>query len=75
MSVYLQIEGDPTKWWPTEPFQASQIVATMQSGHTQTITLGGTPSGGALVLNGATLSFAVLVTPIVLGIVGPMPHD
>jgi hypothetical protein len=37
---------------------ASQIVATMQSGNTQTITLGGT--GGTLVLNGATLSFAVL---------------
>ena len=150
MSVYLQIEGDPTKWWPTDPFQASQltgqplsipvtapayatlvlsgkadsvavfdvpssqaapdglelqvpsiyvptaaglsaghvgyelptgvnvddlasqIVASMRSGHNQTITLSG---GGTLVLNGATLSFVALVTPIVLGVGGSMPHD
>ncbi len=25
MSAYLQIEGDPTKWWPTGPIQASQL--------------------------------------------------
>lgn len=148
MSVFLQIEGDPTKWWPLNPFQASQlsgqplsiqvngpiqatlvlsgksasvavfdsssadpgptiepqvpsiyvptaaglsaghvgyelptnvnltdlanqIMASMRSGHSQTITLGG---GGTLVLNGATLSFVILVTPIVLGVGGPVPH-
>jgi hypothetical protein len=155
MSNYLQIAGDPTKWWPTDPFHASQltgqplsipvnapiqatlvlsgksasvavfdspsgqtdpgpgtlepqvpyiyvptasglsaghvgyelptnvnltdlanqIMASMRSGHSQAVTLGGSDSGGTLVLNGATLSFAVLVTPIVLGIGGSMPHD
>jgi hypothetical protein len=151
MTGYLQIEGDPTTWFPAQPFQAShltgqplsipvtapayatlvlsgkaasvavcnlpsgqaapqglelqvpsiyvptaaglsaghagyelpanvnltnlanQIVASMRSGHSQSITLGG--AGGALVLNGAALSFAVLVSPIVLGIGGSMPHD
>jgi hypothetical protein len=56
---------------------ANQIIASMQSGDNQTITLNG---GGTLVLNGATLSFLVLVTPIVLGTgvadpSGSMPHD
>lgn len=151
MSVYLQIAGDPTKWWPADPFQASQltgqpisipvtapayatlvlsgrsesvavfevpasqaapdglelqvpsiyvataagliaghagyelptdvnltdlgnqIMTSMRTGHSQAITLS---FGGTLVINGATLSFAVLVSPIVLGIGGgTMPHD
>ena len=25
MSSYLQIQGDPTKWWPVQPVQASQL--------------------------------------------------
>ena len=41
----------------------------MRTGHSQTITLGG---GGTLVLNGATLSFAVLA-PVAIG--GSMPHE
>jgi hypothetical protein len=56
---------------------ASQIVATMQSGSTQTITLGGT--GGTLVLNGATLSFVVICqqspSTTTTTTEGPMPHD
>ncbi len=150
MSVYIQIAGDPTTWWPTNPFPASQltgqplsipvtapahatlvlsgksesvavfelpasqaapdglelqvpsiyvptatglsagnvgyglpanadlpdlgnqIMASMLNGDTQAITLSG---GGTLVINGATLSFAVLVAPIVLVPGGAMPHD
>jgi len=48
---------------------AEQIQALMHSGQSQTITLGG--AGGTLVLNGATLSFAV-TAPNSLG--GPTPH-
>jgi hypothetical protein len=48
---------------------AEQIQALMHSGQSQTITLGG--AGGTLVLNGATLSFAV-ISPNTLG--GPTPH-
>ena len=135
MPSYIQIEGDPTKWWLPQPVPASQltgqplslqvsapvlgylllsgkaasvavfdlppgqvpgivnvsaaslyvptaagasvghtgyglssavnlddlpnqIMASMQSGHIQTVALSG---GGTLVINGATLSFAVLV--------------
>jgi len=43
---------------------ASQIATLMHDGHSQTITLGG--AGGTLVLNGATLSFAVLA-PAAIG--------
>lgn len=48
---------------------AEQIQALMHNGQSQTITLGG--AGGTLVLNGATLSFAV-TAPNSLG--GPTPH-
>jgi hypothetical protein len=149
MSSYLQIDGDPTKWWPTQSFQASQltgqplsiplhapaqatlvlsgksasvavfelssgqpgptvepqapsiyvptinglstghvgyelpanvdltdlanqIVAAMRTGHNQSIILSG---GGTLVLNGGTLSFAVLCEAIPPSVGGSMPHD
>jgi hypothetical protein len=45
----------------------------MRDGHRQTITLGG--SGGTLVLNGATLPFAVLCMQYPPEAGGPMPHD
>jgi hypothetical protein len=48
---------------------ADQIKALMSNGHSQTFTLGG--AGGTLVLNGATLPFAVL-GPNALG--GATPH-
>ena len=48
---------------------AEQIQTLMRNGQSQTITLGG--AGGTLVLNGATLSFAV-TAPNSLG--GPTPH-
>ncbi len=48
---------------------AEQIQALMRNGQRQTITLGG--AGGTLVLNGATLSFAV-TAPGAFG--GPTPH-
>src|SRR5271169_7110327 len=48
---------------------ADQIQALMRNGQRQTITLGG--AGGTLVLNGATLSFAV-TSPAAIG--GPTPH-
>jgi hypothetical protein len=48
---------------------AEQIKALMSNGHSQTITLGG--AGGTLVLNGATLPFAV-TAPNTLG--GATPH-
>jgi hypothetical protein len=38
----------------------SQVTNLMTQGSRQTITLGGNASGGTLVLNGATLSFAVV---------------
>lgn len=149
MPGYLQIEGDPTKWWPAQPFTASQltgqplsiqvlepamgtlvlsgkaasvvvfeassqtgpdgtvgpeapsiyvptgaglstghlgyelpasanltnlanqIMASMRSGQSETITLNG---GGTLVLNGATLSFVVLLSPVGPSVGGPTPH-
>ena len=46
----------------------NQIVASMQDGHSQTVALGG---GATLVLNGATLSFAVLAP---VGIGGSVGH-
>jgi hypothetical protein len=39
---------------------AGQIETSMRNGHSQTVTLGGNAAGGTLVLNGATLPFAVL---------------
>ena len=48
---------------------SEQIQALMRNGQSQTITLGG--AGGTLVLNGATLSFAV-TAPNTLG--GASPH-
>jgi hypothetical protein len=48
---------------------AQQIQALMRNGQSQTITLGG--AGGTLVLNGATLSFAV-TGPAAIG--GATPH-
>ena len=47
---------------------SSQIAGAMNAGHSQTIALGG---GETLVLNGATLSFAVLAP---VGIGGSTPH-
>jgi hypothetical protein len=47
---------------------AGQIATAMRDGHSQTVTLAG---GGTLVLNGATLSFAV-VKPGAVG--GSEPH-
>jgi len=47
---------------------SSQIAGAMNAGHSQTIALAG---GGTLVINGATLAFAVLA-PIGLG--GATPH-
>jgi hypothetical protein len=48
---------------------AQQIQTSMHNGQSQAITLGGT--GGTIVLNGATLAFAV-TSPNSLG--GPTPH-
>ena len=48
---------------------AEQIQTLMRNGQSQTITLGG--AGGTLVLNGATLPFAV-TAPNPIG--GPTPH-
>jgi hypothetical protein len=50
---------------------ASQIAALMRDGHRQTITLNG---GGTLVLNGATLPFAVLCMQFPPMAGGPVPH-
>jgi hypothetical protein len=61
---------------------ADEITALMRVGRSQTITLGGAGSGGALVLNGATLSFVVLcrATAAAGGLDSPsgggaVPHD
>ena len=51
---------------------ASQIAALMSEGNTQVVALGGTTSGGTLVLNGATLSFAVLCQQYQPGTTGPV---
>jgi len=146
MTSYIQIAGDPTKWWPAQSFSASQltgqpvslqivspvngylvispraagvavfeldqappglldiqvpgiyvptaaglavghagyqlsaevdlgnlagqIAASMGNSGSQAVTLGGTASGGTLVLNGATLPFAVVFQAS-----APMPGD
>lgn len=150
MTSYLQIAGDPTRWWPGQPFHASQLTgqpvsvqivspvtgylvisprasgvavfelnhaapdpldihvpgiymptaaglavghagyqlpdsadladlagqltALMLDARSQAVTLGGDASGGTLVLNGATLSFAVVFqgSPPTVG--GAVPH-
>ena len=53
---------------------ASQIAAVMGGGNTQVVALGGTTSGGTLVLNGATLSFVVLCQQNPPAVGGPVPH-
>jgi hypothetical protein len=53
---------------------SSQIAGSMHAGHTQTIALGGSASGGTLVLNGATLSFVVLCQQNPPSVGGPVPH-
>lgn len=150
MTSYIQIAGDPTKWWPDQQFSASQltgqpvsvqiispvlgyllisprassvavfevnqgppefqnitvpgiyvpsaaglavghagyqlptsadmgnlvgqITTSMREGHSQAVTLGGTASGGTLVLNGATLAFAVVFQGSPPAVGGPVPH-
>ena len=152
MTSYIEIAGDPTKWWPGQPFSASQltgqpvsiqivspvsgvlvispraagvavfetnqaspgllgiqvpgiyvpsaaglamghagyqlpaspnlenltsqITTLLTEGSRQNITLGGSASGGTLVLNGATLSFAVVFqgAPIGPPVQGVVPH-
>lgn len=150
MTSYIQIAGDPTKWWPAQPFHASQltgqpvsvqitspvlgylvisprsagvavfevnqaapayldiqaqgiyvpsaaglgvghagyqlpdsvdlgnlagqITTLMQDSRSQAITLGGNASGGTLVLNGATLSFAVIIQAAPPAVGGAIPH-
>jgi predicted RecA/RadA family phage recombinase len=51
---------------------AGQIAALMLGGNTQVVALGGTTSGGTLVLNGATLSFAVLCQQYQAATTGPI---
>jgi hypothetical protein len=53
---------------------ANQIAASMRDGHSQTIALGGSASGGTLVLNGATLSFVVLCWQYPPAVGGATPH-
>jgi hypothetical protein len=53
MSSYLQIDGDPTKWWPTQPFQASQL-----TGQPLSIPVNA-PAQATLVLSGKSASVAV----------------
>ncbi len=149
MTSYIQISGDPTKWWPDQSFSASQltgqpvsvqiispvagflvispraagvavfelnqalpdplaiqapgiyvpsaaglavghagyqlpavdvgnlagqITALMRDSRSQAVTLGGTASGGTLVLNGATLPFAVVFYGSGPRVGGPVPH-
>jgi hypothetical protein len=60
--IGYEMPGDPA-------VLANQIQALMRNGQSQTITLGG--AGGTLILNGATLSFAV-TGPAAIG--GATPH-
>ena len=53
MSSYLQIEGDPTQWWPAQPFGASQL-----TGQPLSIPVLG-PLHGTLVLSGKAANVAV----------------
>jgi hypothetical protein len=53
---------------------AGQIATSMREGRSQAITLGGTASGGTLVLNGATLSFAVVFQGSPPSVGGAVPH-
>jgi hypothetical protein len=53
MSSYLQIEGDPTEWWPAQAFEASQL-----TGQPLSIPVLG-PLQGTLVLSGKAANVAV----------------
>jgi hypothetical protein len=53
VTSYLQIEGDPTKWWPTQPFRASQL-----TGQPLSIPVN-TPAQATLVISGKAGSVAV----------------
>jgi hypothetical protein len=53
---------------------ANDIAAAMRDGHSQTVALGGSSSGGTLVLNGATLSFVVLCWQNPPAVGGATPH-
>lgn len=52
----------------------SQITTLMSQGSRQSITLGGNASGGTLVLNGATLSFAFVLFGSPPAVGGAVPH-
>jgi len=57
MSAYIQIEGDPTRWWPTQPFQASQL-----TGQPLSIPVNA-PAQATLVVSGKAGSVAVFEVP------------
>jgi hypothetical protein len=57
MTSYLQIEGDPTRWFPTNPFQASQL-----TGQPLSIPVIA-PAQATLVLSGKSGSVAVFEVP------------
>ena len=64
MPGYIQIEGDPTKWWFTQPFQAGQL-----TGQPLTVQVSA-PVVGTLVSIGRPGSVAVFNLPS-----GSAPND
>ena len=64
MPGYIQIEGDPTKWWFAQPFQAGQL-----TGQPVTVQISA-PVVGTLVLSGRPGSIVVFNLPS-----GQVPND
>jgi len=52
-----------------------QIMALMRDGFSTSIALGGSAPGGTLVLNGATLSFVVVIKPVATNEPASPVHD
>jgi len=81
MTNYLQIQGDPTKWWPVQPVEAAQLrgptlsVAIQAplygtlviSSRTATITLVSKPDVGGSVPSGADILVESIYLPTATG--------
>ena len=67
MSSYLQIQGDPTKWWPVQPVQASQLTGPVMSVPIKA------PLVGTLLISARAASVAVFNT--VFDPEGVVPSD
>jgi hypothetical protein len=66
MTNYLQIQGDPTSWWPAQPVQAAQLTEP-----TLTVAIE-RPLFGTLVISTRVASIMLVSND---GVGGPVPSD